>query len=64
MVNKGGDRERCLTISKIVILQRVGTAMAAENAGVFVLSGICVLIFCTCLCVKNVNLCVNGIVDN
>ena len=47
-----------MTISKIAIPLKVGTAIAAEIAGV------CGLIFCECLCVKIVHLCINRILDN
>ena len=57
------DREKRGTISKIAIPLNVGTAMAAEIAGVCVVRGFFDLIFCECLCVKNVNLCINSILN-
>ena len=49
MVIKGCDKERWVTISRIAVLLKVGTAMAAEVAGVFVLTGILDLVFNKCL---------------
>ena len=45
VVIKGVDRENWMTIRKIAIPLKVGTAMAAEIAGVCVLTGILHLIF-------------------
>ena len=42
VVIKGVDRERWVTISKIAVPLQVGTAMAAEVAGVCVFKGILV----------------------
>ena len=53
------DRERWVTISKMAVPLKVGTAMAAEIMGVCVLMGILVLIFHTCLCVQNINRCID-----
>ena len=49
------DREKSVTISKIAIPLKVGAAMAAEIAGVRVLTGILDLILCKCLSVQNIN---------
>ena len=49
VVIKGVDRERWVTISKIAVPLKVGTAVAAEVAGVCVLTGILDLIFCKIL---------------
>ena len=51
VVIKGVDRERWVTISRIAVLLKVGTAMAAEMMGVCVLTGIWDLVFRKCLCV-------------
>ena len=64
VVIKGVDRERWVTISKIAIPLKVGTAMSAEVAGVCVLTVIVDLIFCKCLCVQNANQCINRILNN
>ena len=61
VVIKGFNRERWVTITKIAIPLKVGTAMAAEVAGVCVLKSIFDLIFCECWCVQNVNQCINRI---
>ena len=53
------DKERWVTISKIVFSLKVGAAMAAEIAGVCVLTSILDLIFCKCLSVQNINQRVN-----
>ena len=37
--------------------------MAAEIAGVCEITGLIDLIFCKCLSVKNINLCINRILD-
>ena len=63
-LQKGVDREKWVTISTIAIPLKVGTVMASEIAGVCVLTCIIDLIFCTCLGVKNVNLCINRILNN
>ena len=55
VVIKGDDRERWVVIGKIAVHPKVGTAMAAEVAGVCVLTGILDLIFCECLCAQSVN---------
>ena len=64
VVIKGVHRERWVTISKIAIPLKVGAAMAAEIAGACVLTGIIDRIFCKCLSVKNVNLCINRKLDS
>ena len=63
VVIKGFDRERWVTNSKIVVPLKVGTAVAAEVAGVCVLTGILDLIFCKCLCAQSVNECINRILN-
>ena len=45
--------------SKIAVPLKDGTAMAAEVAGVCVLTGIIDLIFCKCSCAQSVNQCIN-----
>ena len=58
------DRGKWVTITKIAIPLKVGAAMAAEIAGVRVLTGILDLIFCKCFCVQNVNQRINRIQNN
>ena len=53
-----------MTISKIAIPLKVGAAMAAEIAGVCVLTGIIDLILCKCLSVQHVNHRINRILNN
>ena len=64
VVIKEVDRERWVTISKIAIPLKVGAATAAEIAGVCVLTSLIERICCKCLSVKNINLCINRILDN
>ena len=52
VVIKEVDRERWITISRIAVPLKVGTAMAAEMMGVCVLTGILDLVFHNCLCAK------------
>ena len=52
-----------MTIRRISVPLKVGTAMAAEVAGVCVLTGIFHLVFSKCLCVQSVNQCINIIPD-
>ena len=52
VVIKVVHRETCVTISKIADRLKVGTALAAEVAGVCVFASILYLIFCRCLFVK------------
>ena len=63
VVIKGVDRENWVTIGKLAMPLKVGTAMAAEIGGVCVFTGFRDLIFCKCLCVKNVNLCITRILN-
>ena len=63
MVIKGVDRDRWVTISKISVPLKVGTAMAAEVAGVCVLTGVLDLVFNKSLCVQNINQCINRILN-
>ena len=58
VVIKGVDRERWLTISRIAIPLKVGTAMVAEMMGVRVLTGILDLVFHQCPYVQNINQCI------
>ena len=58
---KGVDRGRWVTISRIAVPLKVGTAMAAEIMGVCVLTVILDLIFNPTLCVQNINHCVDTI---
>ena len=62
-VVKGVDRNKWVTISKITLPLKVGTAVAAEVVGVCVLTGILDLIFCKCLCAQSVNECINRILN-
>ena len=55
MVIKEVDRERWVTISEVAVPLQVGTAMAAEVAGVCMVAGILDLILCKCLCAQRVN---------
>ena len=56
MVIKEVDRGKWVTISKIALPLKVGAAMAAEIAGVCVLtSSIVDLVLCKCLSVQNIN---------
>ena len=59
VVIKGVDRERWVTRRRSGGLLKVGTAMAAEMIGVCVLTGILDLVFHMCLCVQNINHCIN-----
>ena len=61
VVIKGVDRERCVTIGRIAVPLKVGTAMATEMMGVCVFAGILDLVFHKCLCVYNINRCINTI---
>ena len=63
VVMKVVDRSRWVTISRIAVPLKIGTAMAAEVAGVCVLTGILDLVFNKCLCVQSVNQCINRILD-
>ena len=63
VVIKGVDRERWVTISRIAVPLKVGTTMAAEVAGVCVLTGILVLVLNKCLCVQSVNQCINSFLN-
>ena len=60
---KGVDRERWVTISRIAVPLKIGTAMAAEMTCVFVLTGILDLVFHKCLCVQNIIRCVDTIMN-
>ena len=57
------DREGWVTIRKIAVPLKVGTAVAAEVAGVCVLTGILDLLFNKSLCVQKVIECINSIVN-
>ena len=59
VVIKGVDRERWVTISRIAVPLKVGTAMAAEMIGVCVLTGTLDLVFHKCLSVQNTNRCID-----
>ena len=61
VVIKGVDRERSVTISRIAVPLTVGTAVAAEMMGVCVLTGILHLVFHKCLCVQNINRCIDSV---
>ena len=63
VVIKGVDRGRWVTISKIAVPLKVGTAMAAEVAGVCVLTEILDLVFNNSLCVQKINRCLDRILD-
>ena len=63
VVMKVVDRSRWVTISRIAVPLKIGTAMAAEVAGVCVLTGILDLVFNKCLCVQSVKQCINRILD-
>ena len=52
-----GNGREWWTIVKCANPLKVGTAMAAENVGVCVLTGVFDLTFFQCFCVQNVNLC-------
>ena len=60
---KGVDRDRWVTINKISVPLKVGTAMAAEVAGVCVLTGVLDLVFNKSLCAQNINQCINRILN-
>ena len=64
IVITGVDREKWVTISEIAIPLKVGAAMAAEIAGVCVLTSILDLILCKCMNVHNVNQRINRILNN
>ena len=55
VVIKGADRDKWVTISKVAVPLRVGTAMAAEVLGVCVLKEIFDLVFHKCLNIQNMN---------
>ena len=55
--------DRWVTISKISVLLKNGTAMAAEVAGVCVLTGVLDLLFNKSLCVQKINQCINRILN-
>ena len=55
IVIKGVDREKWVTISKTAVPLKVGAAMAAEIAGLCLLTSILDLILCKCLSVQNIN---------
>ena len=57
----GVDKNKWVTISKIVFPLKAGTAMASEVGGVCVFMGFVDLIFCKCLCAHSVNQCINRI---
>ena len=63
VVIKGVDRDRWVTISGIAVPLKVGTAVAAEVMGVCVLTEILDLVFNKCLCVQNINRCIEQILD-
>ena len=63
IVIKGVDREKWVTISTIAVPLKVGAAMAAEIAGVCVLTSILDLIICKCLSVRNINQRINRILN-
>ena len=52
-----------MTIRNIAVPLRDSTAMAAEVAGVRVLTGILDLVFNTCLCIQNISRCIDKILD-
>ena len=61
--DKRGRQEQLVTISRIAVPLQVGTAVAAEVAGVCVLTGILDLIFYKCLCAQRVNQIINRILN-
>ena len=61
VVIKGVDRDRWVTIIKIAVPLKAGTAMAAEVKGVCVLTEILDLVFNKCLCVQSINRCTDTI---
>ena len=64
VVIKGVDRDRWVTISKIVVLLKVGTAMAAEMMGVCVLTEILDLVFFgKCPCIQNIIRCIHTTIE-
>ena len=63
VVIKGVARERWVTISKIAVPLKVGTAMAAEVVGVCVITGISDLVFNKSLCVRKVNECIDSVLN-
>ena len=63
MVIKRFAREERVTSSTIAVPLTVGTAIAAEMMGVCVLTGILDLIFNKCLCVPNIDKCVDKVLN-
>ena len=63
VVIKGVDKNRWVTISRIAVPLRVGTAITAEVMGVCVLTEILDLVFKKSLCIQNINRCMNKILD-
>ena len=61
LVIKAVNRDRWVTIIRIAVPLKVGTAMAAEVAGVCLVTGILDLVFSRCLCVQNIMQCINKI---
>ena len=61
VVIKGFAREEWVTNSKIAVPHKVETAMAAEMMGVCVRTGTLDLIFNKCLCVPNVDKCIDKV---
>ena len=61
VVIKGVDWSRWVTIIRIAVTLKIGTAMAAEVAGVCVLMGIFDVVFTKRLCVQSVDKCINSI---
>ena len=63
VVIKRVDGDTWVTISKILVPLKVGTAMAAEVAGVCVLTGILGLVFNKSLSNQNINRCLEMNLD-
>ena len=61
VVIKAVDRDRWVTISKIAVPLKAGTATAAEVAGVCVLTDILDLVFKKSLCVQSINRCTDTV---
>ena len=59
VVIKGVDKDKRVTISKVAVFLGVGTAMAAEVMGVYVLTEIFGLVFNKCLSIQNTNQCID-----
>ena len=59
VVIKGVDRERWVTISRIAVPLKVGTAIAAETMGVCMPTGILDLVFHKCLCGQITDMCID-----